>query len=207
MPVISLQDTRSVADILDTSNYRFRLGQVPGSGGSNQLEILCNQATYPGITNELFPMAFTGGHELSYRGRKVFPKQLSLQYAETVKMVVTRVFGQWHNYLSDTNTGESQGYKVDYAMDGPQLITYDLVGAVTDIVTFFGLQPADKPDVSYDPSSAQPYLIQITLNYDFYYSTLYGPSSNVAGFGAGFAAATNGLGTGGIAALGGGGAP
>jgi hypothetical protein len=172
----TLTEARGLEDILDTSSYRFEIGQIPGAQIDSRLSVQCTQATYPGVTNEVFQVVFSGGHELSYRGRKVFPKQLSVTYVETVEMNVTQAFGNWFEYIAGTDSGNAQGYKRDYAIDGPKLYTYDLVGNVADVVTFFGLQVQDKPDVSYDPGSAQPYTINITLTYDFYFSALYGLS-------------------------------
>lgn len=176
MAAPTLSESRALEDILDTTHYRMELGQIPGASIDSRLSVQCTQATYPGVTNEVFQVVFPGGHELNYRGRKVFPKTLSLTYVETVFMNVTTVFGQWFEFICGTETGTSSDYKSGYAIDGPKLYTYDTVGNVADIVTFYGMQVADKPDVSYDPSSAQPYQVQITLQYDFYYSALYGVS-------------------------------
>lgn len=172
----TLTEARGLEDILDTSSYRMEIGQIPGAEIDSRLSVQCTQATYPGVDNETFAVTFSGGHELSYRGRKVFPKQLSLTYVETVSMNVTSAFGGWLEYIAGTDSGNSQGYKADYALDGPKLFVYDLVGNIADTVIFYGLQVSSKPDVSLDPGSAQPFQVQVTLTYDFYFSALYGLS-------------------------------
>ena len=122
--VITLTESLGVKDVLDTMSYRFELGNIPGASADRLLAVQCTQATYPGVTNELFPVVFPGGHELSYRGRKVLPKQLSLTYTESVRMNVTKAFGRWFSFVCDLETGTSGGYKSEYAIDGPKLYTF-----------------------------------------------------------------------------------
>lgn len=181
MGSIVLQEARSVGDILDTGNYRFSIGSIPGYLADASLEIQCTQAVYPGSQNETFSQIFPGGHELSYRGRRILPKTLGLNYAETVAMNVTRAFGSWLEYIAGMDSGNSQGYKSSYTVDGATLTIYDIVGAVRDTVTFYGLQPSDRPDVNVDSTSSGAWMVNVTLTYDFYYSTLYGPSGGSAG--------------------------
>ena len=189
MASITLQESRGVGDILDMSNYRFEIGQMPGGGNDSQLSIQCTQAIYPGVQNETYPVVFPGGHELTFRGRKVFPKTLSITYVETVRMNVNTVFGRWLEFICGTDSGTSRGYKYSgdqqgggYTVDGAKLTIFDIVGNVSDVVTWYGLQPTDKPDVNMDSSSTGAWTVSVTMAYDFYYSTLYGPSANIGSF-------------------------
>lgn len=178
MQSVQLVETTQVGDILDTSSYRFVIGQIPNSGGLGAgLDVQCTQAVYPGSTNETFAVQFSGGHELTYSGRRVFPKTLSLTYVEKTTMLVTTVFGGWLEYIRGTNTGNASGYKSAYALNGPKLYIFDLTGYNIDTITWYGLQITERPDITFEPSG-QAATINITMAYDYYYSTLFGPSAN-----------------------------
>jgi hypothetical protein len=183
MPSVTLQNAIGVGDILETSNYRFTIGAIPGYTADANLEIQCTQAVYPGSQNEVFPVSFPGGHELNYRGRRIMPKTLSLTYAETVVMNVTTAFGRWLEYVCGVNTGNSSGYKYSgnsgggYSVDGAQLVIFDTIGAIASIVTFFGLQPNDRPDLNFDSGGSAAAVVSVTLTYDYYYSDLFGPAA------------------------------
>ena len=174
-PVLS--DARALGDILDASSYRFSLGLIPGYKSDAMLEIQCTQAVYPGRQNEIFSQVFTGGHELSYRGRGIVPKTLSLTYVERVAMNVTKAFGSWMEYIVGMDSGNSTDYKSGYAIDGATLNVYDIKGVTRDTITFYGLQVSDRPDINFDSSSSGALAVSISLTYDYYYSTLFGPSA------------------------------
>lgn len=182
-PVLS--DARGLGDILDSGSYRFSLGAIPGYQADAMLEIQCTQAVYPGRQNEIFSVTYSGGHELSYRGRGIVPKTLSLTYAERVQMNVTKAFGTWMEYIVGMDSGNSSGYKVDYAIDGATLCVYDIKGVTRDTITFFGLQVSDRPDINFDSSSSGAVSCSISLTYDYYYSTLFGPSAGTSVSGSG----------------------
>lgn len=171
MARISNQDVRGLSDIISPSEFEFSLGSIPGYTVDRELNIKCQQAVYPGNSNEAYEVMLHG-HSVFFRGKKTVPHQLSLTYVEDRLLGTSTAFKLWSEFVVGTKSGTSGGYKADYAIDGPQLITYDPTGAVIDTVTFYGVFPQDKPDVSYDSTSSQIYLVNVTLTYDYYESSL-----------------------------------
>ena len=107
------------------------------------------------------------GFTTYFRGRKTYPRQLSITYVEDSTFDTTNNIEGWLEQIVGTESGTSAGYKRDYALDGPTLITYDTTGLAVKQVTFLGLQPQDKPDVQYDGSSgSQAMIINVNFVYD-----------------------------------------
>jgi hypothetical protein len=178
MPRVSLNRVEGLPDAMTTDSYEFIIGQLPGTIGTDkQLVVKCQQVMYPGVGQETVEMPLHG-YILHFRGRKTFPRTLSVTYVETVDMGTTNTLESWAEFTVGTQTGTSLAYKNatsiagtgggGYAVNGAQLITYDVTGALAKTVTFYGLTPQDKPDVQYDSSSSTLYLVQQTYTYDYY---------------------------------------
>lgn len=171
MARISLDRYRALPDIISTTEFELILGAIPNWGQDRDLIVKCQQAVYPGTGNEAYevPLAGFSGY---FRGRKTYPRQLSLTFVEDRFLHTTNAFNTWLEFIVGTESGTSAGYKKQYALDDVQLITYDPTGQKIDTVHFYGVFPQDKPDVQYDGSSSQLYSVSVTLVYDYYTSDL-----------------------------------
>jgi hypothetical protein len=167
MPRVSIDRARGLPDIMAASDFEFILGTIPGGTSDRDMVVKCQQVSYPGMGQEAFEVPLHG-HVMYFRGRKTFPRNLSVTYLEDRTMDTTNQLESWFEYIVGTNSGTSAGYKRSYALDGPRLITYDTTGRAVKSVVFYGLQPQDKPDVQYDGSSSAVYTISATFVYDFY---------------------------------------
>ena len=172
MPVITMDDVRSLPDILSTDNFEFLLGKVPGSTDDRDMVIKCQQAVYPGTSHEAYEVILHG-HAVGFRGRRIFPRQLSITYVEDVNMDTTEKLLLWQEFIVGTRSGVSGGYKAEYTIT-PELVVYDTVGREADRVKFYGTMIQDKPDVQLDGGSSQAFVINATFAYDYYESALIG---------------------------------
>jgi len=155
---------------MTTDSYEFIIGTIPGATDDRDLVVKCQQCVYPGVGHDNVEMPLHG-YVINFRGRKTFPRTMSVTYIETRNMGTTTDFENWNEYVVGVNSGTSRGYKNGpggYAVDGAQIITYDTMGVPVKYATFYGLKPQDKPDVQYDSSSSQLYLVQQTFTYDYY---------------------------------------
>lgn len=172
MPMVTMENVRSLPDILSNDNFEFRMGSIPGGTNDRDMVIKCQQAVYPGTSHEAFEVVLHG-HAVGFRGRRIFQRQLSITYVEDVKMDTTFQMLSWLEFISGTISGASQGYKSAYSIN-PQLIVYDTTNKEVDKVNFFGLFLQEKPDVQLDGSSTQAFIITATFQYDYYVSSLLG---------------------------------
>lgn len=167
MPRVDIDRARGLPDILSTDNFEFILGTIPGGSTDRDMIVKCQQVAYPGMGQEAFEVPLHG-HVMYFRGRKTFPRTLSVTYVEDRTMDTTRQIESWLEFIVGTRSGTSAGYKRAYALDGAELITYDNTGTEVKAAKFFGLQPQDKPDVQYDGSSTQLMAINVNFVYDYY---------------------------------------
>jgi hypothetical protein len=170
MPRINLDQIRGLPDILSTDNFTFNIGTVPSASAisdDTQVFLKCQQAIYPGTGNEVFDVPLAG-FVVKMRGRKTFPRQLTVTYVEDRSMSTSLLFEGWLEYMTGTLTGNSAGYKASYAIDGATLTEYDTVGNSIKTAVFYGLVPSDKPDIQHDGSSSQLMMVQMTFMYDYW---------------------------------------
>ena len=168
----TLYDVRgALPDAQDTELFDFVIPTLPGGTGAlgRNLAILCQQAIYPGRSNEIMEVPIHGT-QLNFAGRAIQPRTMSVAYAESSNLFITRIFQQWFEEQRSIITGTSNGYKANYAVDGATLFKYDTAGVVADVITFYGLQPEDMPDQQLDGSSTNLWVVNMTFRYDFYLS-------------------------------------
>lgn len=165
MPRVDIDRVRGLPDIISTAEFEFIIGSIPGGSTDRDMIVKCQQVSYPGMGQETFEVPLHG-FVVNFRGRKTYPRTLSVTYAEDRTMDTTRNMESWLEFIVGTRSGTSAGYKRAYAVDNAQLITYDNTGREIKRVVFFGLQPQDKPDVQYDGSNSQPYTVSVNFIYD-----------------------------------------
>lgn len=158
-------------DAQSTEEFDFVIPNIPGGSGvtDRDLAVICQQAVYPGRSNEIMEVEVHSG-KLMFSGKARMPNTMSIAYIERYDMLVTNTFQEWFEFQRGTNSGVAGGYKREYAVDGAVLIKYDVTGAVADVITFYGLQPADLPDQQLDVSSSNAYIVTVEFRYDFYES-------------------------------------
>lgn len=172
MPVITMDRVRALPDILAADNFEFIMGSIPGGTNDRDMVVKCQQAVYPGSSNEAYEVVLHG-HAVGFRGRRIFPRQLSITYVEDVLMDTTFQLLSWLEFIVGTGSGVSQGYKNAYSIS-PELVIYDTVGREADRVRFYGCFLQDKPDVSMDGGSSQAFVVNANFVYDYYESRLLG---------------------------------
>lgn len=161
---VSFDRINSVFDGLDQQGHVFVLGTIPAFGNEGNLLLKCQQVQYPGYGNEAYDVA-SHGHVVRVRGRKTYPRSLSVTYFEDQQMRTNQTFKRWHEYIVGSNTGNSGGYKRQYSTRA-SLYTFDHVGKNISEVRFDGLFIQEIPDIQYDGTSSALIQVQCTFSYD-----------------------------------------
>jgi hypothetical protein len=174
MPRVDVSRIDGLPDILSTSDFEFIIGTIPGGSTDRQMVIKCQQVSYPGTGHQAFDVPLHGFIK-KFRGQKTYPGTLSVTYAEDRTMDTTKQIEAWLEYIAGSQSGTSAGYKRNYSVNDATLITYDTTGQIVSEVVFKYLMPTDKPDIQYDGSNAQPYIINMTFSYERYESSLVSP--------------------------------
>lgn len=164
MARISFTQLNSLPDILDASAYELILGSVPLGGSSADLTLKCQQAMIPGYSNEAFE-ALLHGHVLKFRGRKMYPRTLSVTYLEDATFNTWNTLKRWDEFIVGTDSGNSQAFKPAYSISAT-LIIYNTVGAVSSTIGFENFFIQEISDVQLDGTSSQAMTINAMFSYD-----------------------------------------
>jgi hypothetical protein len=168
MSRITYDQLAGLPDPQNTEWFELLLGSIPGGGDTQELTLLCQTASWPGmsITPTEVPLH---GFTLKGGGRRDYPRTLSVAYQEVSTMVVTRKLRNWMERIRGTRNGLSQGYKKDWSVNA-KLIVYDTTGLVVDSIIFRKLFIQDLPDIGLDGSSSTAMQISATFSYDIHES-------------------------------------
>lgn len=164
MPRISFAQVNSIPDVLDQTAFELIMGNVPLAGGTEDLTIKCQNVSLPGVSTEAWE-AMMHGHVKRFRGRKVYPRQLTAAFYEDSAMGTINKFAQWLEFIAGTESGNSQGFQEEYSVDA-ELRIYNTIGDVISVHTFEHFYPQDLPDVQMDGSSSQGVSVSVTFSYD-----------------------------------------
>lgn len=170
MASTNLYDVRGIlSDAQDTEKFDFIIPGIPGgiAGDGRAMAIACQQAVYPGRSNEIME-APIHGTQVNFAGRAIMPRTLNIVYIETHELMVTNIMQNWFEYQTGTISGVASGYKSQYSVDGAVVYKYDVTGRIADTAVFYGLQPEEMPDVTLDGSSTNLWTVNLTFRYDFY---------------------------------------
>ena len=168
---ITLSEVLSIVnDVADASRYLLLLGSIPGSGESSSLSIKCFQAELPGIGNQAYD-ATMSGHTVNFRGRVVFTQTMSCAFYVDGNGDTLRRLQQWHENVAGTESGNSQGYVDDYAVDAT-LISFDTTGKEYNRYTVYRVYPDNVPPSNVDGGNSQAAMIQVSFKYCYHESTV-----------------------------------
>lgn len=165
MARISFGQVRAQHDILDQVGFLVDFGNIPGVGGnSRHLSIKCISAPLPGAGNEAF-QATMHGHTLNFRGRPTYPGTFNPVFLEDSKMLTLDALRVWLEYTRGSESGNSQGYKNQYAVDA-NYIVYDTTGKAIKAHIIEGLIINEVPDINFDGQSSAAVQVSPTFKYD-----------------------------------------
>lgn len=169
---MSLTRQESAPDNLDNARFELLLGTIPGGGSTTNFTLGITTTSYPGWGNETWE-APVNGHIRKFRGRKTYPRTLSVTYNDFVTFENTTKLRQWNEFIVGTDSGNSSGYRVDYSINA-DLIVYDVTGVAIDDTTMWKMFLNDLPDVTVDGQASAGFTATCTFSYD------YTTSNNVA---------------------------
>lgn len=166
MARISLAQVRSLPDIIASDAFDLLLGSLPGAGDSGAMTIKCLNANIPGFSNEAFEVALHG-HVVKFRGRKTYPRQLSVTFVEDATFDTLNKLRNWHETVVGTSSGDSGGDKADYSVTAA-LIVRNHKGEAINTMVFYSLWPQDVPDIQLSGESTQLMQVSVTFTYDYF---------------------------------------
>jgi len=161
---VSFAQVTSQADLLDQVGFLLDLGVIPGVGGSEHLSIKCLNCPLPGMGQEDMKVVLHG-HQIGFRGRRNNPGTVSPTFYEDSRMLTLDALRGWLEYTAGSESGNSQGYKNQYAVDA-NLIVYDTTGKAVRAHIIEGMRIQDVPDVTFDGGSSAPIQVAPTFAYD-----------------------------------------
>lgn len=164
MPRISFANINSLPDLLDQTAFLLDLGTIPFSGGAQHLAIKCLNCPIPGMGQEGMTTPLHG-HNLGFRGRRTSPGTFSPTFYEDSLLATITALQGWLEFTVGSESGNSQGYKRDYAVDA-NLIVYDTTGKAIKAHIIEACRIQDIPDVTFDGSSSSPVQVAPTFAYD-----------------------------------------
>lgn len=164
MARISFREINAQPDILDQTGFLLDLGTLPLGGSSQNLAIKCLNCPIPGMGNEAMKVPLHG-HTFGFRGRRTNPGTFSPTFYEVSDMSTLDVLRLWLEFTVGSESGNSGGYKREYAVDA-NLIVYDTTGKAIKAHIIEGCIIQDVPDVTMDGSSSSPVQVAPTFGYD-----------------------------------------
>lgn len=166
MPRVSLDQVASLPDVLDQTGFNIYFGAIPlANGGSQTLTLSCVNVTLPGQGNESFE-APLHGQVFKFRGRKTTARTLNITFYELSDGGNLQTLLAWNEYCVGTKSGNSGGYKSQYATD-MRVDILDTVGNAVRSHLVHGVFPQDIPDVQMDGTSSAPVQLSPVFNYDW----------------------------------------
>lgn len=166
----TLEQHDSMPDILGSTDFRFTFSRVPGSLGIDleKFALNCTQAVIPGITINKMEQRFAGGHKLNYGATSTFSGVAAMNFLERADSQTIKAMRTWLEAVRGTSSGNSIGYKKDYAVVG-RLEIFDSPGNTAMELTLHNVFPQEFPEVQLDSTTeAQQIQYPISFNYDWW---------------------------------------
>lgn len=170
MPKPSLFQHDAMPDVLGSTDFRLTFSRVPGALGIDlqKIALNCTQAVIPGITVNKIEQRFAGGHKLNYGATLTHAGTAAMQFVERVDSQTLIMLKSWQEFVRGTKSGNSGGYKADYAVTG-RLEIFDGPGKVASEILIRNMFIGELPETQYDATSeAQAVLYQATFSYDWW---------------------------------------
>ena len=164
MARIAFAQVNAISDPLDQTSFELLIGNVPIAGATLDLTVKCQTVSIPGMSTEAFE-TMLHGHVIKTRGRKMYPRTLSTTMIEDSTFATINKLRQWSEFIAGTETGNSQGFRLEYAVDA-QLIVYNTKGDPINRTVFENFFPQEISDVNLDGSSSAVVSVPVTWSYD-----------------------------------------
>lgn len=164
MARINFTQLNNLPDILDQVAFELVMGNVPVAGSTFDLTLKCQQCSLAGFGNEAWE-ALLAGHTLKFRGRKTFPRTLSVTFLEDSTLATWNKLKRWDEYIAGSESGNSGGFKAQYSITASLLI-YNTIGALIGTIGYENFFIQEVTDVQLDGTSSQGVPVNATFTYD-----------------------------------------
>lgn len=164
MARVSFTQLNNLSDTISAEAYELIIPNIPLGGSTQELTLRCQQAMIPGYSNEAFE-SLLHGHVLKFRGRKMYPRQLSVTYVEGSFLEAWTILKAWDEFIVGTDSGNSSAYKNIYSTTA-SLVIYNTTGAVAGTMRLENFFIQEISDVTLDGTSSTPMSIPAMFSYD-----------------------------------------
>ena len=164
---ISLDQIRSLPDLIPTDNFYLMLGSVAGGGSAQNLALKCTHCTLPGVSNDSFEVKMFG-HSVTQRGQRLSPHILQAGFLEDQTFDSMSVLYNYFDAVVNLQTGDSIGNKGLYENNGIYLYVYDQTGTVSANYQFIGMYIKEISDSELTGESTNIMRHNAIFNYDYF---------------------------------------
>ena len=165
----SLDRTNTLPDMLSGEAFELLMGSLPSGDDSDDLTLKVLNTSIPGFSTESMEVNLNS-QVLRFRGRKMYPRSLSVTFVDDVTASTMNKLQQWGEFIVGTYTANSEGYKSDYSVHA-DLVLYDTTGSEVKRWTMWYFFLQDIGDTSLSSENTTAVNITATFSYDFMTST------------------------------------
>lgn len=161
---ITFDENAGLADTMPSDGFELLFGSIPGVGDPNLLRLRMQSVAIPGMSNE--PITVTlHSFDYVFSGKNNYPKVLAMTFLElSVNMPVIRAIQSWQQQVKGSNSGTSNGYIAQYAVDA-ELRCYDNAGVLAKSTIIEKLFPSDLSDTPLEGQGGQGMPITTSFSY------------------------------------------
>lgn len=166
MAGISFTALEQLPDVLSTGRFEVDIAPIPGvsQDAAMHFKLRCQQVDFVGVQVEQMTVALHG-HELNYRGRQVFSKQMAMSFVETADGETFNSLMAWKETCVGTRSGNG-AYRREYAAL-IKVAVLDVTGRATHTRKVYYAWPTDIQQVQLDGSQgSNAFLISASLSFD-----------------------------------------
>lgn len=163
---ITRNEINALPDFLTNGNFVMMFGTIPGTATTKRLTLQCKSTSVPGVSVERLSQELAG-FERGQAGGKSWSHSLTVTFAETRDLYISKTLRSWMEMCRGTNGGISIGDSGMYTVN-VDIYVFDNNGEMVKTCTLFKLFPTEFPDTEFQGATAQAMVEpQITFGYDY----------------------------------------
>lgn len=163
---IQRNEITALPDFLTNGNFVMMFGTIPGTASTKRLTLQCKSTSVPGVSIERLSQELAG-FERGQAGGKTWSHSLSVTFAETKDLYISKAIRAWMEWSRGTNSGLSVGDSGNTTVNA-DIYVFDNNGELVKTCTLFKVFPTEFPDTEFQGGSAQALVeTQVTFGYDY----------------------------------------
>jgi hypothetical protein len=165
---ITQNEINSLPDFLTNAEFVMMFGSIPGMSSTKRLTLQCKSTAIPGETVERVSETLAG-FEKGQAGGRTWSHTLSVTFAETRDLQISKAFRTWMQMCRGTKSGSSMGYSKDYQVD-VDIYVFDTAGEMVKSCTIYGVQPTEFPEIGLEGGTSHA-VVNVAITFGYNYSS------------------------------------